>query len=551
MNVVSSLLIRAGIILTLTVVVLVGSGVSEVHRAGTAAQKSEIYPLSLYRNLDFSPYEPYLSELSLVEISQLSAMVLEQPVSILSEHMENGHLTALELTLYYLYRIREYDLGKLNTVIDLNPWVLEEAAELDQERVDGTLRGPLHGIPVLLKDTIATDDYLFTSAGAAALAFNVADRDAFLVTQLRDAGALILGKTNLTEWSNWMHGAAANGYSAVGGQVVSPYGAWIDPSGSSSGSAAATTMNFAALTIGAETIGSIIAPAARSSVVGMKPSIGLISRDYVIPISDEIDTPGPIGRTVFDVAQAMNVLAGSRDLNDPLSASALQLISADFTFRLNDDALEGKRVGLFAVEPLQSDAYNIGLYAFEPQIEALEAAGAEVVVVRLPPYPDSGWGQLLACDMHHDVDEYLQRTGSELTTIEEIAAYNVANPSVMPFGQVALAGVTGCDMTEEEIAELGRYVRTTGNTYMDLVFESHGIDVLATVDDVGALEYALAGWPAVTVPRGLTLNGVPTGLTLIGPYLSDIDLLGYAFALELRLDARVLPVLATLGTSED
>ena len=257
--------------------------------------------------------------------------------------MEAGELTSQELVLFYIDRIRTYDVGQLNSITQLNPDALYIAHLRDIQRANGESRGPLQGIPILLKGNIATADAMSTTAGAIALADSPAAHDAYLVQQLRDAGAVILGKTNMTEWANWMHMSIANGYSAFGGQTDSPFGG--DPSGSSTGNAVALTSNFATLAVGTETIGSIVSPSTYASIVGMHPTIGLISADNIIPLSPVWDTAGPMGKTVSDIAVAMSVFVGSLDPTDAHAAVATPVPVADFLAALDPNALQGVRLG--------------------------------------------------------------------------------------------------------------------------------------------------------------------------------------------------------------
>jgi amidase len=498
-------------------------------------------PFYAMRSIDFSFYDDVLDSMDPARIAELDDLILEATVTDLAAMLDAGQFTSYELTLYYLYRIRTLDVDQLNSIVDLNPNALEIAQGLDDERQSGTIRGPLHGIPIVLKDNIATGDYLYTTAGAMALEYATADRDAFIVSELRDAGAIILAKTNMTEWANWMHYAYANGYSAVGGQVVSPYGEWLDPSGSSTGSSVAVTENFAPIALGTETIGSIISPASRESVVGYKPSLGLVSGDYVIPISDAFDTAGPIGKSVTDVALVMNVLAGSDDPNNPAEDESADLTGADFTLGLTENALQGIRVGILAVDPSESDAYQIEYFALQPEVEALERAGAEVVIVRAPGFPDSDWGTLFSCDIAEGVDAYLQETGSDFQSLAEIREFNENHPEYIPYGQERFYEAAACEMTPEETAALADEIRSEADAWMQTLFETFNIDVLATVDDLFSIQYSFAGWPAISVPRGTGGDGGPTGLTFVAPYLRDRELLGYAFAFEQASHYRVRP----------
>ncbi|MCB0801417.1 MAG: hypothetical protein KDB91_13015, partial [Bacteroidales bacterium] len=249
---------------------------------------------------DFAPFQAALDAYTPAQAAALDALIRGKTIPELQALMDSGDLTATDLVVYYLDRIRRYDVDKLNAVLELNPAALEIAQALDAERTAGAVRGPMHGIPVLLKDNIATGDAMHTAAGAAVMLDWEPDRDAFLVAQLRAAGAVILGKANLSEWANWMGGCVPNGFSANGGQTRNPYGPY-ETYGSSSGSAVAVAADLATVSVGTETQGSIIMPAGINAVVGLKTSLGLVSRDHIIPLLPAQDVPGPMGRTVTDV----------------------------------------------------------------------------------------------------------------------------------------------------------------------------------------------------------------------------------------------------------
>lgn len=468
--------------------------------APTAQAQDDGRPFFAMRPLDFSMFDVELDAMDLDRIAELDDLVLEASLDDLTASLDAGAFTSYELTLYYLHRIREFDVDQFNTVVDLNPGALEIAQNRDEERAAGQIRSPLHGIPVVLKDNIGTDDYFYTSAGAMALANELAGRDAFLVEKLRDAGAIMLAKVNMTEWANWMHYPIANGYSAVGGQVASPYSSRIDPSGSSTGAAVAVTANFAPIAIGTETIGSIISPSARSSVVGYKPSLGLVSQDLIIPITDAFDTAGPIGRSVTDVATVMDALAAEVDLTDIQSENAHSLIGASFTNGLSDDALAGVTVGLLAVEQAESDQYQIDYYDLWDEVAALEDAGATVVIVRAPSFPEFDWGTLFSCDIAEGVGAYLQETNADFQSLEAIRIFNEENPGYIPYGQERFYEAAACTMTTEETAALAELIRTESDAWMTSLFDSFGIDTLVSVDDLFSLQYSFAGWPAITVP---------------------------------------------------
>ena len=518
------------------VLLLVGlSALAPVVRA-----QDDSAPFFAMRPVDFSAFDAEIDAMDPARVAELDDLVLEASVADLGASMDAGEFTSYELTLFYLYRIRAFDVDQYNAIVDLNPGALEIAAVRDTERAAGQIRSPLHGIPIVLKDNIATDDYLYTTAGAMALAYELAGRDAFLVNQLREAGAIILAKVNMTEWANWMHYPIANGYSAVGGQVVSPYSPWLDPSGSSTGAAVAVTENFSPLAIGTETVGSIVSPSSRASVVGFKPSLGVISQDLIIPITDAFDTAGPIGRSVADVATVMDVLAANMDPLNVQSDATQSLLGLSFTNGLTDTALSGVTVGLLAVDPAESDEYQIDYYDLWDEIAALEDAGATIVIVRAPYFPEFDWGTLFSCDIAEGVDAYLQATGANFQSLAEIRMFNEENPGYIPYGQERFYEAAACTLTPDDTAALAEQIRTESDAWMTSLFATFGIDTLISIDEWFSLQYSFAGWPAITVPRGMTGDS-PTGLTFVAPFLADRELLGYAYAFEQRTESRVPP----------
>ena len=296
------------------------------------------------RSLDFAPFADALAELDAERLAELEAMAVDAGIVGLRARLATGETSARELVLLYLSRIRRFD-DELGAVLELNPEALVEADRLDASRANGEGDGRLHGVPILVKGNVATGDELHTSAGALALADHVAPRDAFVVARLREAGALILGTTNLSEWAHYLSTDAPSGYSALGGQTVNPFGAKLAVLGSSTGSAVAAAARLAAGTLGTETTGSIVAPAAANGVAGMRPTLGLVSADLIVPITAELDGAGPIGRRVADLAELLTVMA-VRDDADPNVALADGLHGTDFTDGLEGHALDGLTIGV-------------------------------------------------------------------------------------------------------------------------------------------------------------------------------------------------------------
>jgi amidase len=458
-------------------------------------------------------------------------------------------------------------------VLQLNPEALEIAQALDDERAAGNLRGPMHGIPVLLKDNIATGDQLHTAAGAAAMLDWDPDRDAFLVSRLRDAGAVILGKANLSEWANYMDTCMPNGFSVNGGQTQNPYGPF-EAYGSSSGSAVSVAADLTTVSVGSETQGSIISPAGINSVVGLKTSRGLVSRDYVIPLLPWQDVPGPMGRTVTDVAVLLSAITGVDD-NDPETANAKALDGTDFKQFLSPDALDGVRVGVpiwndeaFELyfeennvtdsEQQQSlrDVLSAGSEEALEQIETLNAAGVTAVEVPATAIPSAyALGVDVQSALQYGFKEALNAfltnlgDGAPVRSLEEIIAFNnedLANRA--PYGQDYLETSQNTTISAAEYQEMEQGNQAAARTALDQLFEQNDIDVI--VSEVAQL-YAPAGYPALTVPSGYAEDGTPQGMIFVGRFLSEPQLLAVGYAYEQATQVRVTPDLeATMGLIE-
>lgn len=511
------------------------------------AQSAPIVAPPPRRPLDFRPFADALSLMSPEDRCRLDALISEATAPQLQADLAAGRYSGADLVTYYVDRIRRIDALQLHAVIDLNPEALAIAAALDSERASGRLRGPLHGVPILLKDNIGTGDRLRTTAGAAALGAARCDRDAHLVASLRAAGAVILGKTNLSEWAYWMSYIAPSGYSALGGQVVSPYGDGIDPFGSSTGSAVAATANLAAITVGTETAGSIVAPSARASVVGMRPSLGVVSRDRVVPISDECDMAGPIGRTVTDVAALLTAMAATPDIRDRHAGRAKGVHGTDFTTALDPEALRGKRLGVIGIDadPTASDEWIIATSGLDDAARAMRAAGATVVVLRAAPFdftgpgfvPEFNWG------LRQGVNAYLAATDAPVRSLAEVIAFNDENPGrYAPWGQDRLRDCLWSPLAEREARQIARDNRQQARAYLSTLLDDNELDALVGIDTLQSLIYPFAGFPAIAVPAGLAW-GVPFAVTFIGRPRHDAALIGMAYAYEQASRFRVPPAL--------
>lgn len=487
------------------------------------------------RLLDFAPFTTVLENLSAARREALDQLLDGCTIPDLQQLFAAGKLTTLELATCYIDRIRQHQ--SLNAVLELNPDALEIAADLDVERAAGKSRGPLHGIPVLLKDNIATGDRMHNTAGAKALENAYADRDSFIAMRLRSAGALLLGKANLSEWANYMTSQSANGFSVLGGQTHCPYGRF-DVSGSSSGSAVAVAANLVTVAVGTETSGSLISPAAQNSIVTLKPSLGLISQDRIVPITAAQDTAGPMARSVTDMALLLNALKGPD--TDDRHAELTALFALDFASVLDADGLKGLRLGLVQYEM----EIRPGDFAVQAQaVKALEASGAEIVPVSIPLQP-VGYLPVLDYGMKVGLDAYLQATNAPFSTLAEIVAFNAADlPNRAPFGQDLLEKVLACPLTAEEYDELVHANRTITGDMIRETLADNGLDLLTSLNSYTTAVYAPAGYPALTVPAGYRENGEPVGLTFVGSYAEDARLVRAAYAFEQATHFRRDPVL--------
>jgi len=508
---------------------------------------------------DFSPFVSVLEAYTLEQVTAHEVLVSGKTIPELQSLMVSSDLTSVDLVVYYLERIQRYDVDKLNSVLELNPEALEMAQALDDERAAGNVRGPMHGIPVLLKDNIATADQLHTAAGAAVMLDWNPARDAFLVSQLRDAGAVILGKTNLSEWANWLDSCMPNGFSANGGQTQNPYGPF-ETFGSSSGSAVSVAADFTTVSIGTETEGSIIAPAGINSVVALKTSRGLVSRDYIIPLLPAQDVPGPMGRTVTDVAVLLSAMTGV-DENDSETAIAAELADTDFTQFLNVETLADLQVGLpvWNDEAFEAFFSNAGIEdaeaqaeirkSYEAQIAEQQAVGAAlqkagVTVVEIPHTALPARINTEAAITHGykvAINQFLMDLGegAPAVSLEAIVAFNQEDSANRaPYGQDYLETSQSSDLTNEEFTQMVASNQQTAREGIDGLLAEYDIDMI--VSDLGQL-YAPAGYPALTVPSGYGEDGMPLSVIFTGGFLSEPQLLAVGYAFEQATQAQVAP----------
>lgn len=483
----------------------------------------------------------------------------EASIADLQQQMAAGALTSHALTQAYLDRIAAIDDAgpQLNAVIETNPDALEDAAALDAERKAGKLRGPLHGIPVLLKDNIDAVP-MVNSAGSLALAEHRPKADAFLVARLRDAGAVILGKTNLSEWANFRSTRSTSGWSGRGGQTRNPYALDRNPCGSSAGTGSAIAANLAAVGIGTETDGSILCPSAVAGLVGIKPTVGLVSRSGIIPISHSQDTAGPMTRSVADAAALLTAIAAP-DAADAASKERTAATAIDYTAHLKADALQGARIGvvrkLMGYQP-DTDA------AMERAITALKAAGATVVDAEIPTLGewDRSEFEVLLYEFKADLETYLTASGAPYRTLAELIAFNKRNAAKeMPYFAQEIfeqANAKG-PLTETAYLEArDKARRLAGPEGIDAALKKQDLDALVApamspawpTDPINGDHFvgagygaaAVARYPSITVPMG-DAHGLPLGIAFLGPAWSEARLIELAYAYEQASKSRKPP----------
>lgn len=474
----------------------------------------------------------------------------EVTIDELQQKMKNGTYTSRQITQLYLDRIEAIDKKgpALNSVIEINPDALAIADQMDKERKAGKVRGPLHGIPVLIKDNIDTADKMMTTAGALALVGNKASKDAFVAKQLREAGAVLLGKTNLSEWANFRSTRSTSGWSSRGGQTKNPCIIDRNPSGSSSGSGAAVSANLCAVAVGTETDGSVVAPSSFCGVVGIKPTVGLVSRSGIIPISKTQDTAGPMARTVRDAAILLSVLAGV-DAHDDVTLESKGKAHQDYTQFLDAQGLKGKRIGV-EKSFLNGHEGVVGLY--KQAIDVLKKQGATVVEVELmKAIREAGNAEftVLQYEFKDGVNRYLAGANAKVKTLADVIAFNKANEAkAMPyFKQETLeSSEAKGSLTDKEYTDAVAKTKSTGKIIDDLM-KSNNLDAIcgtsigpACLIDLIEGDYdtgfyfcppaAMAGYPHITVPMG-TVHELPVGFSFIaGAYQEgEIIKLGYAF----------------------
>jgi amidase len=499
----------------------------------------------------------------------------EATIDDLQTRMRAGHESAASLVKQYLARIDAIDQRgpSINAVLELNPDAMAIASQLDGERKAGKVRGPLHGIPVLIKDNIDTADKMHTSAGSLALATNVAARDSFVAERLRAAGAIILGKTNLSEWANFRSTHSSSGWSGRGGQTRNPYALDRTPSGSSSGSGSAAAANCCVVAIGTETDGSVTSPSAAAALVGIKPTVGLVSRAGIIPISHSQDTAGPMARTIRDAAILLGALTGV-DARDAATKASAGRSMSDYTSALDRDGLRSARIGVARKHYTGYSVETDKLLA--AALDLMKQHGATIVDpadIATAGATDDAELDVLLYEFKADLDAYLANAapGVGVRTLADLIAFNTKNASreLRYFGQELFeqAQAKGRLTEKKYLDELANNHRLMREQGIDATMSKFKLDAIvaptqapaALIDLVNGdpggggsftAPAAVAGYPHITVPMGF-VRGLPVGLSFVGRAWSEATLLKLAYAFEQAAPARHKPTFAATANLGD
>ena len=492
----------------------------------------------------------------------------EMTIDELQQKMKAGVYSSVMLTELYLQRIESVDKDgpALNAVIEINPDARAIAEQMDRERKEGKIRSPLHGIPILVKDNIDTGDKMMTTAGSIALEGHKAKQDAFIIAQLRKAGAVLIGKANLSEWANFRSTRSSSGWSSRGGQTKNPCVLDRNPCGSSSGSAVAVAANLCTVAVGTETDGSIIAPSSFTGIVGMKPTVGLLSRSGIIPISKTQDTAGPMTRTVKDAAILLAAMTGV-DESDPVTLESRERSKKDYTAFLDVNSMQGKRIG---IEKSFLKGHESVVELYKTAIDLMKDKGASIVEIELLKQTrELGEAEYLVLlyEFKDGINRYLAGTNTGFTDLAGLIAFNKANEAkAMPFFKqetLERSERKGSLATKEYIDAVAKSLGS--RRIIDELMREHNLDAIAATSigpanltDLVNGDYstgfyfcppaAMAGYPHITVPMG-EVRELPVGLSFIAGAYKDAELLGIAYAFEQASKKRKSPgFLATINS---
>ncbi len=485
----------------------------------------------------------------------------ETTIDALRQAMQSGKYSSRSITDMYLKQIAAIDKNGpvLNALIELNPDALSIAEQMDAERKAGKVRGPMHGIPVLVKDNINTGDKMMTTAGTSALEGNHAAKDAFIIQQLRASGAVLLGKTNLSEWANFRSTRSCSGWSSRGRQTKCPYILNRNPSGSSAGSGAAVAANLCVVAIGTETDGSVVSPSAVNGIVGIKPTVGLLSRSGIIPISATQDTAGPMARTVKDAAILLSALTGV-DEEDTVTKNSMGKVQKDYTVFLDVNALKNKRVG---IEKSFLDGNTDIVALYKEAINVLKNQGATIVEIELKKavsnLSDAEF-TVLQYEFKDGVNKYLSTSNAKVKSLQEVIDFNKKNENTaMPFFKQEILEMCQAkgDLNSSEYKEALNKTLSSRLIIDDLIADNkldaicgvtNGlaccIDLINGDYDTGfsfSTPAAIAGYPHITVPMGMVHN-LPLGFSFMGTPYSEAQLISFAYSYEQASKKRQAPL---------
>jgi len=463
----------------------------------------------------------------------LKPLILEKDIITLQKQIQNKVFTYEELTLFYLKRIYKYELNpetSLHTIIALNPTIVKEARERDKHRSQNN--HPIYGMPILLKDNISTTN-MKTTAGAFVLKDNLPKKEAFIVGQLKKNGALILGKVNLSEWAYYFCSGCPVGYSAIGGQTLNPYARKVfESGGSSSGSGTSIAANYAVAAVGTETAGSILSPASQNSLVGLKPTVGILSRSGIVPISHSLDTPGPMTKNIIDNAILLDAMLG-KDVADESSISW----KLDYKTVANNSFLKGKRLGV--IKGLLNDSI------YSETIKKLEANGAILIEFDPPKVGLPNFLTLLNLEMKEDLPKYISSYASEnieITDIPSVMSFNRKDSlQHMPYNQGIFDGIVADTTSVAGLEEVRAILLENGKTFFQKPIKENKLDAILSINNYHAAFAAVALHPCLTIPMGYKKSGEPIGITFIASPYSEAKLYELGSAFESLTKSRRIP----------
>ncbi len=488
----------------------------------------------LDKNALWKVVAPQLYNFTEADYQHIKPLVLNQDIPTLQAHIKAGTLSYEKLTQWYLYRIVLFENDRrtaLNNIISINPNAVSEARKKDRNK--SASNHALYGIPILIKDNINMQG-MITTAGANAFANNTT-ADAFITERIKAKGGIILGKTNLSEWANYLCIDCPNGYSAMGGQTLNPYGLRLfDTGGSSSGSGSAMAANYAAAAVGTETSGSILSPSSAHSLAGLKPTTGLLSRNGIVPISSTFDTPGPMTRNVTDNAILLSAMLGVDRADEASKANPQNAFNWE---QIKTGSLKGIRFGVF--KSLLTDTL------LKKQIASMVSLGAVMIELETEPFPNNGFGTILDADMKSDLPAYIKNHGNKnlsYKSIEDIMIFNRKDSlRSIPYGQGRFAGILKDSTSAAGLIKLKATVRKNGIEFFEKQMQQHQLDIILSINNRHAGNAAAANYPCLTVAMGYRSNGEPAGITFIARPWQEGLLLKVGYAYEQASHERKMP----------